>query len=156
MTNDDYTKITWPEVRKGDVLMRENGDRLTVERAQWEIEFPVLIHTATSRLYADVWIAFGFAPYRKQPELPNEPGVYLDRDGDLWELADSGEWPWQHGGASYPDQDAAEYAPFTRLVPMPTEEQIRETLFKTDPGTIYGVDAVVEGMKSLLGGGDDE
>ena len=33
MTMDDYTQITWSEVRKGDVLMHDNGDRLTVEDA---------------------------------------------------------------------------------------------------------------------------
>ena len=51
------------------------------------------------------------------PELPTEPGYYLDEDGNAWRRLDAlGNWhsPW---GDQVTSQEAAQYAPFTRLRP---------------------------------------
>lgn len=132
VTNKKYERIEWTDIRDGDVLFHENGDRLTVNGRErttvYEHDYVIVLEQpwSTCRL-ADA----GFTPYRKQPEMPNEPGAYLDRDGNAWLRAE--DWdgkPWS--GQSYSDwqtpEEAAKHAPFTRLVPVPTEEQIVEVL----------------------------
>lgn len=161
MNTENLTPITWPEVRADDVLLHSNGDRLTVKRVQWEIEFPLLIHTATSRLYGDVWGNLGFSPYRRKPEMPTEPGAYLDKDGDCWLLDRSGNWyDWSLlDEPTFKGGNPQNYAPFTRLVPMPTEEQIAYAICNAlhhtgDRECEYDHEATAAVM-SLLGGGDD-
>ena len=68
------------------------------------------------------------------PPLPTEPGYYLDKDGDLWHVNDSGErailvvgeralenryYPW-----GYDDRRYAPFAPVT-LVPTDTWDRLR-------------------------------
>ena len=69
MTMDDYTQITWQDVRKGDVLMHENGGRLTVGGVGAGIYATGFSHSSTS------WQALGFSPYRRKPEMPTAPTV---------------------------------------------------------------------------------
>lgn len=152
MTMDDYTQITWPEVRKGDVLMHENGDRLMVQGFE-----RVQIRT-TAGLYApSEYRASGFTPHRKVAPLPTEPGPYLDKDGVLCELIDGDKGPtWRVSAYNIlllsPDE-AAVRAPFTRLVPMPTEEQVREA---ADSGLAdrseFAATAVTNAVMALLRG----
>ena len=130
MTND-YTQITWLEVRKGDVLLHENGDRLTVESATYANltggTFRVTV--ATRAFGIDELERIGFSPYRRKPELPKEPGAYLDKDGGLCVLDNSGSehcW-WDFADAEtpcYTRDEISHRAPFTRLVPMPSSDAV--------------------------------
>ena len=150
----DYIKITWPEVRAGDVLMHENGDRLTVQGFE-----RVQIRT-TAGLYApSEYRGSGFTPRRKVSPLPTKPGAYHDRDGDYWLLDRNGTWydwsslrePNPRGGR--PDA----YAPLTRLVPMPTEEAVREALrVDENPQRRIRRDWAVGRAMSLLEGESDD
>lgn len=132
MTNDnyndrsEYSKITWPDVREGDVLFHENGDRLTVSAVDFD-GYQTCKSTAGSWHSVSTLRGSGFFPYRKQPELPTTPGAYIDKDGDYWLLDRSGNW-YDWSRLDEPDVwggNPQKYAPFTRLVPMPTREQIR-------------------------------
>lgn len=54
---------------------------------------------------------------RVVPDLPTEPGFYLDSTGDCWELQSDGQWFPFGGWGSVPQLAIVEtYAPFTRLV----------------------------------------
>lgn len=120
-----YERIEWADVREGDVLFHENGDRLTVNVVD-HVGDPTCKAAGAWRSVSSM-TDDGFTPYRKQPELPNEPGAYIDKDGDYWLLDRSGNWyDWMR--LDEPDVwggNPQKYAPFTRLVPMPTREQIR-------------------------------
>ena len=136
----DYIKIDWPDVKAGDVLMHENGDRLTVRRVDG-----VWISVPGSQRNRDYWEPFGFSPYRKVEPLPTEPGAYLDKDGNLCVLGGEGlhhgSAHWLHFGRTLDsyiwltDRVARTYAPFTRLVPMPTEERIEAVAIKEVRGS---------------------
>jgi hypothetical protein len=52
---------------------------------------------------------------REVPDLPTEPGMYLDAEDDLWRLGADGRWAYE--GTSFSSEDATKFAPFTRLVP---------------------------------------
>ena len=163
MISETLTQITWPEVRKGDVLLHEDGDRLTVEVA----------HTSEGSVFTSgIWRSVahlahvGFTPYRKQSELPTEPGAYLDRDGEFWLLRDdeggifSTPWFSDRTEVWVSRTRAAHFAPFTRLVPMPTEEQIEEALLPTLRKVVDGRNWLrrdfTDAVMALLGGGDDD
>lgn len=130
MTNDncndrgEYTQITWPEVRKGDVLVHGNGDRLTVSEVDgnW-------LSAPGSQRHIVFWREHGFTPYRPKPEMPTEPGAFLDKDGEVVLHCpddDCGDW---FDGVFWRSPGEMEHrAPFTRLVPMPTEEQVRRAV----------------------------
>lgn len=149
---EGYTKITWWDVRKGDVLLHANGDRLTVS----ERDSGVRVRVAGGEIgrMDAVWSSHGFTPYRKQPELPNEQGAYIDKDGVVWELVSSEPWSWSCGGDMKSTRYAARFAPFTRLVPMPSKVDVQEALLKSESLQDIGADA--DAVMALLGGGDDE
>lgn len=149
MTNDDYTKITWPEVRKGDVLFHENGDRLTVRGVRERIT------VAGLSLRATAWKTLGFLPYRKQPNMPTVPGAYADKRGVHWLLNTDGGW-CESGFGWQAAEEAAAYAPFTRLVPMPTEEQVLQAVNARGIYASAHRDATIRAVMSLLAGETDE
>ena len=60
--DNDYTRIAWPEVRKGDVLMHENGDRLTVRHVDG-----VWVSVPGSQRNRHYWEESGFLLYRRKP-----------------------------------------------------------------------------------------
>ena len=135
--NDEFLTIDWPEVQEGDILMHENGDRLTVE----EVEVgPVSrfswVRTGLQKFTGDQWQFHGFTPHRSVSPLdavPTEPGAYHDKDGVLCVLTCDPAWPWKGDAldvdAKYFDSNEMRHrAPFTRLVPMPTEDQVREAI----------------------------
>lgn len=55
-------------------------------------------------------------------QLPTEPGIYLDREGDTWSLSaetEDREQHWRCGNDFMTDHpDALKYAPFTLLRPV--------------------------------------
>ena len=134
--NDEFLTIDWSEVQKGDILMNpENGDRLTVEDVAEVIDTRTVVvaggHIASYSLERR-----GFTPHRPVPPLdavPDTPGAYLDKDGVLCVLTGDPAWPWKGDAldvdAKYFDSNEMRHrAPFTRLVPMPTEDQVREAI----------------------------
>ena len=123
--DNNYTQITWPEVRKGDVLMHENGDRLTV-RGECE-----RLSVAGLSL-RETWQPFGFTPYRRKPEMPTVPGAYADKRGVHWLLGTDGWWR-EPGNGWQTAEGAAEFAPFTRLVPMPSSDAVLEAVQRAEP-----------------------
>ena len=153
--DNDYTRITWPEVRKGDVLFHENGDRMTVKGVRERITVAGLSLSATT------WQKFGFFPYRRKPELPTVPGAYLDKDGGLCVLDNSGSvhcW-WDFSDVDtpcYTRDEISHRAPFTRLVPMPTEGQVRKALFEADVKARLSVSDATDAVMALLRGGDND
>ena len=137
MTND-YTQITWLEVRKGDVLLHENGDRLTVESATYANltggTFRVTV--ATRAFGIDELERIGFSPYRRKPEMPTVPGAYLDKDGEVVLHCtddDCGDFTWFDGGFWRTPGEMEHRAPFTRLVPMPSSDAVLEAVQRAEP-----------------------
>lgn len=154
--HEGYERIEWTDVRKGDVLFHENGDRLTVDHVG-----ELFVGDASGRnLESDVWGRIGFFPYRRKPEMPTTPGAYLDKEGDLWALADSGRWRMVGSDIPFTPVEAAEYAPFTNLVPMPTEEQVAYAICNamrhTGDRECEHDHEATDAVMALLGGGDDE
>lgn len=161
MTNDNYTKITWPEVRKGDVLMHENGDRLTVDAASTAdydgyqtCKVAGMWHSVS--LYRDA----GFSPYRRKPEMPTQPGAFHDKDGDVVVLTGrNGLYPWRDLTGPRMASEMEPRAPFTRLVPMPSSDAVREVVKGIIPLSRY--ETVTAAVMALLeagqnGEGDDD
>lgn len=148
--HEGYERIKWADVRKGDVLFHENGDRLTVrgvgERSS----------AAGFSLGATSWQTRGFTPYRRKPELPTTPGAYLDKDGNVW-LRDD-DWdgkPWIGQGYSdwlTPDE-VSQRAPFTRLVPVPSSASVLEVVKGIIPLSRY--EAVTDAVMALLEAGQN-
>lgn len=154
-TNKEYERIEWDEVREGDHLIHWNGDRLTVTET-----FPERLRAAGIDRLNERWEQGGFFPYGKVEPLPTTPGAYLDKDGAVWELVGPGPWPWECGGDTKSAREAAVCAPFTRLVPMPTEEQVTTALCTAlrhtgDLECEYDHEAT-DAVMALLGGGDNE
>jgi len=86
--------------------------------------------------------------------MPNEPGAYHDDDGDYWLLDRSGNWydwslldePDVRGGR------AEHYAPFTRLVPLPTSDAVLEVVQRAEPMCMR--ERITDAVMALLGGDD--
>ena len=72
-----------------------------------------------------------FVPARSAGTLPTEPGVYFDKDEDVWRLSSMGDW--EHGGAEYLSADhAKKFAPFTRLELVPdTARRVLQAIKET-------------------------
>ena len=106
------------------------GDWLTVTET-----FPERLRAAGIDRLNERWEQGGFSPYRKVEPLPTMPGHYLDADGYHWKLTSNANRPWYMSvcDRNFTTEKMAKYAPFTRLVPMPTEEQLRETLLQDRP-----------------------
>lgn len=155
----DYIDIPWPEVRKGDFLFHENGDRLTVqETSPWGASAGGLWRASES------WEQAGFFLRRKVEPVPTVPGAYHDEDGLLCILTPdypNDPYPWiaferDRGKEWHSPEYMAARGPFTRLVPMPTEEQVYAVLEKSymsTDGTLSNYSAAV---MSLLGGESGE
>lgn len=103
------------------------GDRVTVETVANDGQAGGDVVTATvveydGALYVLGWclagpeVRFIFAE-REVPDVPTEPGHYIDKDGNVWRLDECGEW-WTsgHGDPSYVYL-VERYAPLTRLIP---------------------------------------
>ena len=120
---DEYTKIAWSDVQPGDILMHENGDRLTVRRVDG-----VWVSVPGSQHNRHYWEERGFTPHRPVPPLgavPTEPGAYLDKDGNVCVLKDDDDAaPWISRDDFFRPVEMRHRAPFTRLVPMPTEADV--------------------------------
>ena len=132
---DNYSQITWADVREGDVLFHENGDRLTVTET-----FPERLRAAGIDRLNERWEQGGFSPYRKVEPLPTMPGHYLDADGYHWKLTSNANRPWYMSvcDRNFTTEKMAKYAPFTRLVPMPTEEQLGRRCSRPTQGLSTG------------------
>lgn len=104
-------------------LEHDDGTRLpgTVERAP--MGSPYLKTSLLNLLVVD-FEPRGFrvtevdgVPVPDAPELPTEPGAYLDGQGDLWTLTPSGLW-YDRNGETRPiacNRRLVAIAPFTRL-----------------------------------------
>lgn len=151
--DNNYTQITWSEVRKGDVLMHENGDRLTVRGVGERISVAGLSLGATS------WQTLGFTPYRRKPEMPTVPDAYLDKDGGLCVLDNSGSvhcW-WDFVDVDtpcYTRDEISHRAPFTRLVPMPSSDAVLEVVQRADP--MCKRERITDAVMALLRGGNND
>lgn len=159
----DYMKIDWVDVCEGDVLMHENGDRLTVTDKShgW-----VTVNGPTAGYVG--WALNGFTPHRKIEPVPTEQGAYHDKDGVLCVLMprfDGDRYSWMiapEGTVQYwttgEEEDIVGRGPFTRLVPMPTEEDLTEAVDR-DPELSWmgrgNCKSVATTVLALLGGGDD-
>ena len=164
---DEFRTIPWSEVQSGDVLMHENGDRLTVVSAELATE--TLEPMGVARCYTSVelptgWMAgpdeleeAGFAPYRKAPELPTSPGAYLDKYGRLCVLTDGAtydpdRWYIVDNNVLLTSDGIRSFAPFTRLVPMPTGDQVRDAIQSQIGKHSNLVDDAAAAVMALLSG----
>jgi hypothetical protein len=74
-------------------------------------------------------------------ELPVEPGIYLDADGDPWKLDTDGDWYF--GGDYHSEAEANGSAPFTRLAPeADTAKKIATALRNRSNGFAGGCETV--------------
>lgn len=152
--SDLRDKIDWDAVRVGDVLMHENGDRLTVQGFE-----RIQIRT-TAGLYApSEYRGSGFTPHREVEPVPTEPGAYHDKDGATWLLDEDSDWfssdsflAWGDGDSMA--EDMAARAPFTRLVPMPSSDAVMEAVQRADP--MCRRERITDAVMALLRGGGDE
>ena len=143
---DEYIKIAWSDVQPGDIIMHENGDRLTVEELEWQNGYNFESREVFSRAFTTLpgdymaslgeLAADGFTPHRPVPSLdavPTEPGAYLDTGGVLCVLTGDLTWPWKGDALDvesgyFASNEMRHRAPFTRLVPMPTEERVESAI----------------------------
>lgn len=157
MTMDDYTQITWQDVRKGDLLMHENGDRLTVESATYaNLTGGTFRVTVATRAFGTGELErIGFTPYRRKPEMPSELGAFADKDGEVvlhYTDDDCGILTWFDGRHWRSPGEMEHRAPFTRLVPLPTEEQVRKALFEADVKARLSVSDATAAVMAMLTG----
>lgn len=143
----DYTRIDWSDVQAGDVLMHENGDRVTVQGFEG-----LQIRTTAGLYMPSEYEGSGFSPYRRVPDVnavPTKLGAYLDKDGDVWELEAEDTWALAGSEHIHRSRTIAYLAPFTPLVPMPTKQEVEDALYahscSYSPGDGWGdfADAVM-------------
>lgn len=150
---EEMIKIDWPDIKAGDVLMHENGDWLTVKHAcpsPDDSRGPVVVHVGYEVFPSGIWRGHGFSPYRKAPELPTQPGAYLDKDGEVVVLKIvEGVLSWHDGNFWQSEADMEHRAPFTRLVPMPTRERVNDLFSKSVVSAGYA-DAMTDSIISLF------
>ena len=108
----EYNEGDTIEATKGDVYLRGKLSKsvlgsLGILAAGWTIQ----------GLTADGFTITVIEKATPKVVLPNEPGVYKDREGDIWVLDLHGEWMCPT--SPYDNHRALEYAPFTRLEPVP-------------------------------------
>jgi hypothetical protein len=115
------------DIRKGDLIRIEWApDRPSFNRA---IEF-----VAEDDKYTNQWSDGTFFRLNRPGPLPKVPGVYLDKDTDVWQVHNSGRMVFLCEGESDDDLDPAKYAPFTLL--RPTAQIAAEVL--ADVRNIFG------------------
>ena len=150
---DECTKIPWSDVQPGDILMHENGDRLTVGRVDG-----VWVWVPGSQHNRHYWEARGFTPHRPVPPLdavPTKPGAYHDKDGEVVVLKIvEGVLSWHDGNFWQSEADMRHRAPFTRLVPMPSSDAVMEVVQRAEPMCMR--ERITDAVMALLRGGDDE
>lgn len=116
------------DYKPGDVvtLEHDDGSRLVRELEDFYDTFSVL------GVDDDYWTledmtekGWRVTDHKPKLEEKTEPGVYLDRDGDAWQLIDH---TWYLAGESHTDREPA--GSVTRLVPEGSEREaaIREVL----------------------------
>lgn len=147
----DYMKIEWADIREGDVLMHENGDRMTVAWAVFE-DGRTRLHVGGAWRASRGLAESGFTPYRRKPELPTKPGAYHDKDGDYWLLDRAGKWyDWSRLDEPNVWEGRTEnYAPYTRLVPMPSSDAVLEVVKKAEPMCMR--ERITDAVMALLRG----
>ena len=153
MTDTEYTKIAWSDVQPGDILMHENGDRLTVEEVSEVVDTRTVV-VAGVRIASFSLERRGFTPHRPVPSLdavPDTPGAYLDKDGIVLVLTDDEDGtPWRDQGVWRRGNDMHHRAPFTRLVPMPSSDAVREVVQRAEPMCMR--ERITDAVMSLLSG----
>lgn len=124
------------------------GDKVTVRAWKRAHQAPGDVVTATAIVKNGIVFVLGWAvrvggalefvsAEREVPDLPTSPGVYMDKDGDYWELninQDGVLWLFvgSTGWVSFTAERASEYAPFTRLVPEGSEPEKIAEWFEAD------------------------
>lgn len=153
VNNEEFRPISWKEVQAGDVLVHESGSILFIDETH-EAHSGDLISMLTP---AGSWTQrgcenSGFSPYRRVPDLPSRPGAYQDKAGGLWELDANGLWYGAGGERAYTEYEITLYAPFTRLVPMPTEEQVQKAVWDSTEETFTNdkVNRIVTAVMALF------
>lgn len=156
----DYISIDWADVRVGDVLMHENGDRLRVSIVSNNVGE---VHVSGVWRREDALMEHGFTPHRRVEQVPTEPGAYHDKDGVLWvrqsEEQAMGTIVWFMPEAGGPagrwvkSGEMGPRGPFTRLVPMPTYEQVEQVL--VNEGCTMHISGSLAVMDLLAGESDD-
>jgi hypothetical protein len=115
MSETTWIPGEWSSVKAGDTVRLENADG-AVEFAVRKSElygYRWIITSEIAEYWETAWNLFVAAP--PKPELPTEPGHYLDHMRDLWTLDRDGVWACY---SSPDDSDRpAMYAPFVRLAP---------------------------------------
>lgn len=84
-------------------------------------------------------------PDRRKPEMPSEPGAYEGKGGRLIvrDATSDGHCWWDFSDPEtpcYTDAGVAKFAPFTRLVPMPTVDSVHAAVYNALRGS--GVDGM--------------
>lgn len=120
MTTQKIERIE--DIRAGDkvTLVADNGNTLTGVAQTWNDSTDLYVFIDAYAIpisdfeTKDHW---HWSAEREVPDLPTEPGFYLDSTGDCWELQSDGQWFPFGGYGSVPQLAIVEtYAPFTRLV----------------------------------------
>ena len=159
----EYERIEWEQIlaTQEPVLRADNGDHLTVKEAKGLASDGLSVLAGGIWAWPKTWEASGFYPYRIKAgvsEIPTEPGAYYDKANNLWEIDEHGTWIVD--GDVYRPEEIVSLAPFTRLVSLPTAEQVRNKMFDAIFGSGVGDASVNRAtaavMQLLRGEGGDQ
>lgn len=118
--NDDMTDSQQFSPGQRLTLAHDDGTVLvgTIDQEWGPLSAMIFHPTAAPKLELKLFLANGFrvthtdgVPVPDAPQLPTEPGVYADADGDPWTLDDEGQWDAPRAAVMSP----GDYLPFTRL-----------------------------------------
>jgi len=115
----EYNEGDLIEAVKGDTVIRGRlrGSGIAGFRDLWVGDYTRLVSILPGAGYALTVIE------KAKPKLPEEPGVYVDKDGDPWKLPDE-------SGTLRP-----EYAPYTRVEPVAeTAKKVLDRVSEILPG----------------------
>jgi hypothetical protein len=107
------TPILPEDIRKGDLIRRERV-------SEWAGEYSAIEFTARRAGTEPMsgWEFFLLDRPKPPVVLPTEPGVYLDIEGDIWEIRQGSHTLLCPSAAHSTHFKPADYAPFTKLEPV--------------------------------------
>jgi hypothetical protein len=106
----------------GDLVEFTNGEEVRRGRLTGLAKTNIWWSFHSTTIYAkDGWSGTLIEAAKPAVVLPTEPGWYLDKDDDAWELlpeSPDNELRWRYNNQYKDDSIAALLAPFTRLAPV--------------------------------------